>query len=64
MEQRRLGNSGLFVSALGIGCNNFGGRVDQTGTRRVADNVGAAEGWRLTDAEMVEVAELVRPQQG
>lgn len=37
MEQRRLGNSGLFVSALGIGCNNFGGRVDQTGTRRVVD---------------------------
>ena len=64
MEQRRLGNSGLFASALGIGCNNFGGRVDQTGTRRVADNVSAAESWRLTDAEMVEVAELLRPQQG
>lgn len=23
MEQRRLGNSGLYVSAVGIGCNNF-----------------------------------------
>ncbi len=37
MEQRRLGNSGLFVSALGIGCNNFGGRVDQAGTQQVVD---------------------------
>lgn len=37
MEQRRLGNSGLFVSAIGIGCNNFGGRVDQSGTRTVVD---------------------------
>jgi aryl-alcohol dehydrogenase-like predicted oxidoreductase len=35
MEQRRLGNSGLHVSAVGIGCNNFGGRVDAAGTREV-----------------------------
>jgi aryl-alcohol dehydrogenase-like predicted oxidoreductase len=25
---RRLGNSGLSVSVVGIGCNNFGGRID------------------------------------
>jgi aryl-alcohol dehydrogenase-like predicted oxidoreductase len=25
---RRLGNSGLPVSVVGIGCNNFGGRID------------------------------------
>jgi len=37
MEQRRLGKSGLFVSAVGIGCNNFGGRVDQAGTQQVVD---------------------------
>ncbi len=35
MEQRRLGSSGLHVSAVGIGCNNFGGRVDEAGTREV-----------------------------
>ena len=28
MEHRRLGRSGLKVSAVGIGCNNFGGRMD------------------------------------
>ncbi|MDX2007591.1 MAG: aldo/keto reductase [Meiothermus sp.] len=35
MEQRRLGNSGLKVSLVGIGCNNFGGRVDVEGSRAV-----------------------------
>lgn len=29
MERRRLGNSGLEVSALGLGCNNLGGRIDR-----------------------------------
>ena len=37
MEFRRLGNSGLSVSEIGLGCNNFGGRVDQAGTTRVVD---------------------------
>lgn len=35
MEQRQLGNSGLKVSLVGIGCNNFGGRVDVEGSRAV-----------------------------
>src|SRR5689334_3587041 len=35
METRNLGNSGLRVSAVGIGCNNFGQRVDIEGTRKV-----------------------------
>ncbi|OIV38498.1 aldo/keto reductase [Mangrovactinospora gilvigrisea] len=28
MEYRRLGSSGLVVSAVGVGCNQFGGKVD------------------------------------
>ncbi len=35
MEQRNLGRSGLIVSAVGLGCNNFGGRVDRDATRAV-----------------------------
>ena len=35
MELRNLGRSGLRVSAIGLGCNNFGGRIDLEATRRV-----------------------------
>ena len=35
MEQRNLGRSGLTVSAVGLGCNNFGGRIDLGSTRAV-----------------------------
>jgi aryl-alcohol dehydrogenase-like predicted oxidoreductase len=35
MEQRALGTSGLTVSAVGLGSNNFGGRIDRAATRRV-----------------------------
>jgi len=35
MEIRNLGRSGLRVSAIGLGCNNFGGRIDLEGTRTV-----------------------------
>jgi len=34
---RPLGNTGLKVPAVGIGCNNFGGRLDQAGTQIVVD---------------------------
>jgi aryl-alcohol dehydrogenase-like predicted oxidoreductase len=35
LEQRNLGRSGLTVSAVGLGCNNFGGRIDEASTRAV-----------------------------
>jgi aryl-alcohol dehydrogenase-like predicted oxidoreductase len=35
MEQRRVGNSGLRVSLLGLGCNNFGLRIDADQSRAV-----------------------------
>jgi len=37
MTYRRLGNSGLVVSVVGIGCNNFGRKLDLDGTRAVVD---------------------------
>jgi aryl-alcohol dehydrogenase-like predicted oxidoreductase len=35
MEIRNLGTSGLRVSAIGLGCNNFGGRIDLAATKKV-----------------------------
>jgi aryl-alcohol dehydrogenase-like predicted oxidoreductase len=35
MEYRRLGNSGLEVSVVGLGCNNFGIRIDEAETTAV-----------------------------
>ncbi|MGB6088837.1 MAG: aldo/keto reductase [Candidatus Binataceae bacterium] len=48
MEYRRLGNSGLQVSIAGLGCNNFGMRIDAEQTHAV---VGRAldEGITLFD---------------
>ncbi|WBB51930.1 aldo/keto reductase [Verrucosispora sp. WMMA2044] len=37
MTYRRLGDSGLVVSVVGIGCNNFGRKLDPDGTRAVVD---------------------------
>jgi aryl-alcohol dehydrogenase-like predicted oxidoreductase len=37
MRTRRLGADGPEVSVVGLGCNNFGGRVDLEGTRAVVD---------------------------
>jgi len=37
MEYRRLGGSGLLVSALGLGTNRFGGSIDAAATRLVID---------------------------
>jgi aryl-alcohol dehydrogenase-like predicted oxidoreductase len=35
MRIRNLGRSGLQVSLVGLGCNNFGGRIDLEASRRV-----------------------------
>jgi aryl-alcohol dehydrogenase-like predicted oxidoreductase len=35
MQHRNLGRSGLRVSVVGLGCNNFGMKLDLEGTRRV-----------------------------
>ena len=35
MEERNLGRSGLRVSAVGLGCNNLGGRCDWEASRAV-----------------------------
>jgi aryl-alcohol dehydrogenase-like predicted oxidoreductase len=37
MRYRPLGNSGLVVSVAGLGCNNFGRRLDIDATRDVVD---------------------------
>jgi aryl-alcohol dehydrogenase-like predicted oxidoreductase len=37
MELVDLGSSGLRVSRVGLGCNNFGGRVDLAATRAVVE---------------------------
>src|SRR5438105_3694492 len=35
VKTRNLGKSGLQVSLVGLGCNNFGGRIDLEASRKV-----------------------------
>jgi aryl-alcohol dehydrogenase-like predicted oxidoreductase len=37
MRTRRLGSSDLDVTVVGLGCNNFGGRIDEAASRAVID---------------------------
>jgi aryl-alcohol dehydrogenase-like predicted oxidoreductase len=37
LEYKRLGKSGLHVSVVGLGCNNFGMRIDKDATKAVVD---------------------------
>ena len=48
MEHRRLGASDLEVSRVGLGCNNFGGRIDKRATAAVLD-AAAEEGITFLD---------------
>lgn len=48
LPTRPLGSSDLHVSVVGLGCNNFGGRVDLDGTRAVVD-AALAEGLTFLD---------------
>jgi aryl-alcohol dehydrogenase-like predicted oxidoreductase len=66
MEFRRVGESGLEVSVVGVGCNQFGRRVDAAGVARIvhtaldagitffdtADVYGAGESERLLGAAL------------
>src|SRR5215203_6236136 len=37
MRTRRLGTSELHVTVVGLGCNNFGGRIEEAASRAVID---------------------------
>jgi aryl-alcohol dehydrogenase-like predicted oxidoreductase len=48
LPTRPLGDSGVDATVVGLGCNNFGGRVDLDGTRAVVD-AALADGVRFLD---------------
>jgi aryl-alcohol dehydrogenase-like predicted oxidoreductase len=52
MRYQPLGNSGLLVSVIGLGCNNFGGRIDVRQARSVVDAAIDAGITLLDTAEM------------
>ncbi|GAA3540708.1 aldo/keto reductase [Kribbella ginsengisoli] len=58
MEYRQLGDSGLTVSVVGLGCNNFGGRIDAGQAEAV---VGAALDAGIT---LFDTADVYRGEHG
>jgi aryl-alcohol dehydrogenase-like predicted oxidoreductase len=52
MRYRSLGDCGLLVSVAGLGCNNFGRRLDVAGTRAVVDAALEAGVTLLDTADM------------
>ena len=57
MEQRRLGDSGLLVSAVGLGTNNFAGRLHDEAARMVL-NEALEQG--ITSLASVAPAKLLK----
>ena len=57
MEYRQLGDSGLTVSVVGLGCNNFGGRID-AGQADTVVNAALDAGITLFDTADVYRGEL------
>ncbi len=62
MRYRRLGDSGLAVSVVGIGCNNFGRRIDDARAREVVD-AAIEEGITLFDTADTYGAEPGRSEE-
>jgi aryl-alcohol dehydrogenase-like predicted oxidoreductase len=58
MEDRQLGDSGLTVSVVGLGCNNFGGRIEAGQAERV---VNAALDAGIT---LFDTADVYRGERG
>lgn len=52
MEHRHLGGTGLQLSVVGLGCNNFGMRIDAVATERVVHAAMEAGITHLDTAEM------------
>jgi aryl-alcohol dehydrogenase-like predicted oxidoreductase len=52
MEQRQLGTSDVTVSLIGLGCNNFGGRLSLSESRTVVDAALAAGLTHLDTADI------------
>ncbi|MET0838875.1 MAG: aldo/keto reductase [Marmoricola sp.] len=58
MTYRPLGRSGLMVSAVGIGCNAFGRRVDAAGVTEILDTA------QEVGVTLLDTADIYGPQPG
>jgi aryl-alcohol dehydrogenase-like predicted oxidoreductase len=62
MRYRTLGSSGLLVCVVGLGCNNFGRRIDVAQGRGVVDAaLDAAGQWQPSAEDLAEIDAIVPP---